>query len=58
MNGESPYEWQMCRLVLPRIGLLMTRDGVRTRLLPPGGYLVRLSRTRQRRIYRRRASRG
>jgi hypothetical protein len=50
----SRYEWQPCSLAFPRIGLLLNRDGVRTRLLWPGEYLVRVSRTLRQRIYRRR----
>ena len=46
------YDWQPCSLILPRIGKLMSRDGVHTRLILPGSYFVRRSRTLGSRIYR------
>ena len=54
LGDESRYEWRPYSLSLPRIGLLLNRDGVHTRLLWPGEYLVRMSRTLRQRIYRRR----
>ncbi|WP_439568405.1 hypothetical protein [Sphingopyxis sp.] len=53
---QSDYEWQRCRLALPRFGLLVDRYGVRSRLMWPGDYLVRRSRTFGRWIYRRPSS--
>ena len=44
-EDSSLYEWQPYSLLLPRIGKLMTRDGTHTRLILPGEYLVRRSRT-------------
>ena len=55
-DEESPYEWQPCALILPRIALFLNRDGMRTRLLLPGSYLVRMSRSMNKPIYRRRPS--
>jgi hypothetical protein len=49
-------EWQPCRVTFPRFGLLLNRDGVRNRLIWPGRYFVRKSRTFSRPIYRRRSS--
>lgn len=58
-DDESPHEWHRCSLILPRIGLLLNREGVlRMRLLLPGDYFVRVSRTLRRRIYRRRHAQG
>jgi hypothetical protein len=53
-GDESRYDWRPCNLSFPRIGLLLNRDGIHMRLLLPGDYLVRVSRTLGRRIYRRR----
>ena len=58
MQNEAPLdepddEWRRCRLVLPRVGLFLDRNGVRTHLIWPGDYLVRRSRTFSRLIYRR-----
>ena len=50
----SIYEWQPCSLLFPRIGRLMTRNGVHTRLDMPGSYLFRRSRTFGGWIYRHR----
>jgi len=46
------YEWQPCALIFPRIAKFLTRDGVRTRLILPGSYLFRRSRTFGGWIYR------
>jgi len=51
-DGTDDYGWQPCSLILPRIGKLMSRDGVRTRLILPGRYFVRRSRTLGSWIYR------
>lgn len=48
------YEWQPCSIFFPRIVKLMTREGVRTRLILPGLYLFRRSRTFGGWIYRHR----
>ena len=53
MNDQSRYEWGPHILVLPRIGLFLNRSGVRRHLLWPGAYLVRMSRSMGKRIYRR-----
>jgi hypothetical protein len=53
---KTDDEWQRCRLMLPRFGLLLKRDGLRNRLIWPGQYFVRTSRTFSRPIYRRRSS--
>jgi hypothetical protein len=39
--------------MFPRIGTLLSRHGARTRVILPGHYLVRRSRTLGGRIYRR-----
>jgi hypothetical protein len=51
---DTAYEWRPCHLTVPRFGLLLDRYGVRTRLIWPGRYMVRKSRTYSRPIYRRR----
>ena len=51
--GRSEYDWQRCRVALPFVGLLLDRHGAHTRLIWPGAYLVRRSRTFNRLIYRR-----
>jgi len=45
-------EWRRCRVTFPRFGLMLDRDGVHKRLILPGHYLVRHSRTMGRRLYR------
>jgi len=57
MQTSSPpareaYEWQPCFLLFPRIGKLMDRHGLHTRLILPGDYYARRSRTLGRWIYR------
>jgi|GEM_PF-2077141 hypothetical protein len=53
-SGDSAtYEWQPCSILFPRIGTMLSRHGVRTRVILPGHYLVRRSRTLGGRIYRR-----
>ncbi|PQM26816.1 hypothetical protein CVO77_17690 [Sphingopyxis lindanitolerans] len=57
MSDDAPvdpslYEWQPCSLLFPRIAKLMTRDGIHTRLIIPGYYFVRRSRTYGWWIYR------
>ncbi len=59
MSDNAPfdpaiYDWQPCSLLFPRFGKLLTRDGVRTRLILPGSYLFRRSRTFGSWIYRHR----
>lgn len=51
----AAYEWQPCSLVIPRIGTVMDRNGLHTRLIMPGAYFVRRSRSLDRWIYRQRA---
>lgn len=58
MSNLSPvdpsiYEWQTCSLLFPRFGKLLDRNGVSTRLLGPGKYYVRRSRSLGQMIYRR-----
>ncbi|HKX87690.1 MAG TPA: hypothetical protein VJM13_00645 [Sphingopyxis sp.] len=45
-------EWQPCRIIIPRIGLLLDHYGASRRLIMPGRYLVRHSRTFRRKLYR------
>lgn len=47
------YEWHPHHVLVPRVGLLLDRFGTHTRLILPGRYLVRRSRSLRRRIYRR-----
>jgi len=54
-DDEADFEWQRCSLMLPRVGLILSRDGPRTRVLMPGHYMVRRSRTLGQRVYRRRS---
>lgn len=49
---RSDYEWHPFRVAFPRIGLLVNRHGIRTRLIWPGYYLVRKSRTFSKWVYR------
>ncbi|NIJ38379.1 hypothetical protein FHR22_003090 [Sphingopyxis panaciterrae] len=53
---QADYEWQRCSLMLPRVGLILSRHGLRTRVILPGDYMVRRSRTLGQRLYRRRSS--
>ena len=46
------YEWQPCSILLPRIAMKATRFGTGLRLLLPGRYMVRQSRSLGRPIYR------
>ncbi len=57
MPFETPLpavekEWRRCRVTFPRFGLLLDRDGIHRRLIMPGRYLVRRSRTMRRMLYR------
>ena len=52
-NDPNDYEWQSCVIMFPRIGTMLSRHGARMRLILPGHYLVRRSRTLGGRIYRR-----
>lgn len=49
---DPDNEWRPCHVIIPRTGLLLDRSGVRRRLIMPGRYLVRHSRTFQRKLYR------
>ncbi|WP_432768100.1 MAG: hypothetical protein HEQ22_11780 [Sphingopyxis sp.] len=55
---QAAYEWQPCSIILPRIGVMFTRHGARTRLILPGQYMVRRSRSLGQWIYRYRSSEG
>lgn len=50
---QQIYEWRSCSLLFPRFGLLLDRDGTHNRLLMPGRYMTRRSRSLGRWIYRR-----
>lgn len=56
MDDDEPetFDWQEVAVSFPRIGWLLTRDGVRLRILWPGHYMARRSRTTGKTIYRRR----
>lgn len=53
-DGQSNQasEWNTVTLWFPQMGLLLTRMGVNRRLLMPGKYLRRRSRTYNSNIYR------
>ncbi|PAL22573.1 hypothetical protein [Sphingopyxis sp. GW247-27LB] len=52
-GDPTAYEWQPCAIMFPRIGTMLSRHGARTRVILPGHYMVRRSRTLGGRIYRR-----
>lgn len=47
------FEWKHSTIIVPRLGLMVTRHGVHTALILPGRYMVRRSRSLGRWIYRR-----
>lgn len=47
------YQWRSRIVMIPRFGMMVTRDGARSGLIVPGRYLVRKSRTMGRMMYRR-----
>lgn len=49
---QSNYDWQPCQILLPRLGLFLDRHGVRTRMIWPGRYMVRKSRSMKKWMYR------
>lgn len=49
---RSDYDWRPVLVTFPRIGLLVNRHGMRRRLIWPGHYLVRKSRTFRKWVYR------
>ncbi len=49
---NADYEWHSRTVWFPRFGLLLRRDGAHTRLIMPGEYLVRRSRSMKRWLYR------
>jgi len=53
---RADFEWQPCSFVFPRVGLILSRDGPHTRVIMPGHYMVRRSRTLGQWVYRRRSS--
>jgi hypothetical protein len=61
MDSQNPdnsddYEWHRSFIIFPRLGKMMSRDGVHTRPIWPGVYLVRKSRSLRSLIYRRPSS--
>ncbi|AMG73677.1 MULTISPECIES: hypothetical protein [Sphingopyxis] len=50
--NDGVYEWHSRSILLPRFGLLLDRNGTHFRLLMPGEYLVRRSRTKGKWLYR------
>jgi len=52
-SDDEAYEWHIRHVIVPRFALLVDRHGTRTRLIWPGQYMVRKSRTYGRQIYRR-----
>jgi hypothetical protein len=53
VQDASVHDWQPYVILFPRIGLWLGHKGTHSRLIWPGRYLVRKSRTLQRWIYRR-----
>jgi hypothetical protein len=51
---QSDYDWQPCSILLPRMGRFVDHNGVRRRLILPGQYLIRRSRSLGGWIYRNR----
>lgn len=49
---SGDHEWQPCSIIVPRFVKFVTRHGMRTRLILPGRYMVRQSRSLGRRLYR------
>ncbi len=47
------YQWRPRIVMIPRFGMMVTRDGARSGLILPGRYLVRRSRTMGQMMYRR-----
>lgn len=47
------YDWQTRLILFPRFGAWLDRDGLHRRLILPGSYLVRRSRSHGKWIYRR-----
>lgn len=56
MDDDEPetFDWHEVAVSFPRIGRLITRDGARVRVIWPGYYLARRSRTMGKTIYRKR----
>jgi hypothetical protein len=48
----DPYSWSSRTILVPRFGLLISGGGSRFRLILPGRYFVRRSRTTGRLVYR------
>lgn len=53
---HAAYEWQPHSILFPRIGVILSRSGPKTRLIMPGRYMVRRSRSLGQWIYRSRAA--
>ena len=45
-------DWQLRSIFFPRIGLMLDRNGMHRRLIMPGRYLTRRSRSIGKRLYR------
>lgn len=45
-------DWEWRHILFPRYALKVTRTGMRVRIVWPGRYLVRWSRTYKRNVYR------
>ncbi|KTE26600.1 MULTISPECIES: hypothetical protein [unclassified Sphingopyxis] len=48
----ATHEWQSCSVILPRFVKFLSRNGMRTRLIMPGRYEFRRSRTHGYWLYR------
>ncbi|WP_145923442.1 hypothetical protein [Sphingopyxis macrogoltabida] len=53
MDDDEPetFDWHEIAVSFPRLGYLITRDGARLRIIWPGWYMVRRSRTMGKTIY-------
>lgn len=50
--AAGDYVWHIKRVTIPRVGLWLDRNGIHNRLILPGRYLVKRSRTLRRKLYR------
>lgn len=54
LPSSGTHDWKEKLILVPRLGKFLTRDGIHTRLILPGRYLVRKSRTMRSWLYRKR----
>lgn len=51
-SETTVHDWQLCRIWFPRPGLMLDRHGVHTRIIWPGRYMARKSRSLRKWMYR------